>query len=120
MASIGEANLIRMSRGLFPKLPGMNGPVNTRRMDEINSMMELLRDALIIQNDANSNERRQSPARMEAIMEIFRAVSSFLSDTRRRRETEPLIEEVLSVVQLVAVEVLEIRGSRAMRSILRV
>jgi hypothetical protein len=119
MASIGEANLIRMSRGLFPKLPGMNGPVNARRMDEINSMMETFRDALIIQNNDSYNGR-QSPARMEAIMEIFRAVSSFLSDTRLRRETEPLIEEVLSVVQLVAVEVLEIRGSRAMRSILQV
>lgn len=55
---------------------------------------------------------------MEAIMEIFRGAGAFLSDSRMREEAGPLLEELQSVIQMVAVEVLEIRGSRAMRSIL--
>ena len=58
--------------------------------------------------------------RMEAIMEIFREASRLLGDERVRQEAGPLLEELQSVIQMVAVEVLEIRGSRAMRSILNV
>ena len=58
--------------------------------------------------------------RMEAIMELFREASRFLADARMRKEAGPLLEEMQSVIQMVAVEVLEIRGSRAMRSILNV
>jgi hypothetical protein len=116
MASIGEANLLRLSRGLFPTLPGMNGPVNTRRMDEIRLMMATFQDALVVEGGADRN----SAARMEAIMELAREVSVFLSEARIRQDTGPLLDELQSVIQMVAVEVLEIRGSRAMRSILRV
>ena len=56
--------------------------------------------------------------RVEAIMEIFRESAAFLGDPRMRQEAGPLLEELQSVIQMVAVEVLEIRGSRAMRSIL--
>ena len=59
-------------------------------------------------------------ARMEAIMELFREASRILGDARLRQEAGPLLEELQSVIQMVAVEVLEIRGSRAMRSILNV
>jgi len=121
MASIGEGNLIRISNGLLPALPGMNGPVNTRRMDEITMMLDTFRDAIIVQNE-NYNQNYRSPmdlARMETVTEIIRAVSSFISDTRLREDTEPLVEELQSVVRMVAVEILEIRGSRAMRAILR-
>jgi hypothetical protein len=123
MASIGEANLLRLSRGLFPVLPGMNGPVNTRRMDEISMMLGTFQDALIVEGrstESDGSKDSKSLARMEAIIEIFRAVSGFLSDARLRQDTEPLLEELQSVIQMVAVEVLEIRGSRAMRAILRV
>lgn len=121
MASIGEANLLRISGGLFPTLPGSNGPVNTRRMDEVSMILETFREAIIVQNE-NKDENHQSPmdlVRTEAVMEILRAVSGFISDTRLRQETEPLLEELQSVIRMVAVEILEIRGSRAMRSILR-
>jgi hypothetical protein len=131
MASVGEANLLRFSRGLVPVLPGMNGPVNMRRMDEISRMLATFRDALIVDNTSNNNasslnNTNQNPmdqirnmARMETLMDIFRAVSSFLSDERLRQEAGPLLEELQSVIQMVAVEILEIRGSRAMRTILR-
>ena len=125
MASVGEANLLRFSRGLVPILPGMNGPVNMRRMDEINRMLATFRDALIVDNTSNHSSS-QNPidsirkvARFETLMDIFRAVSSFLNDERLRQEAGPLLDELQSVIQMVAVEILEIRGSRAMRTILR-
>ena len=132
MASLGEANLLRITGGLVPPLPGMNGPVNTRRMDEISMMLETFRDAIIVQRDNNSNDGASeenvpgshswSPmelARTETVLELVRAVSSFIRETRQRRDAEPLLEELLSVIRMVAVEILEIRGSRAMRSILQ-
>ena len=125
MASVGEANLLRFSRGLVPVLPGMNGPVNMRRMDEISQMMATFRDAIIVVNTSNNNNSQipidsmRNVARIETLMDIFRAVSSFFSDERLRQEAGPLLEELQSVIQMVAVEILEIRGSRAMRTILR-
>ena len=109
----------------------MNGPVNTRRMDEISMMLETFRDAIIVQRDNNNdgaseenfpNNHSWSPmelARTETVLELVRAVSSFIRETRQRRDAEPLLEELLSVIRMVAVEILEIRGSRAMRSILQ-
>jgi hypothetical protein len=132
MASIGEANLLRLSRGFVPALPGMNGPVNTRRMDEISRMVATFRDALIVDtsnntntynnhtNNPNSMDNIRNLARIDTILDIVRAVSSFLSDDRLRQDAEPLLEELQSVFQMVAVEILEIRGSRAMRSLLRI
>lgn len=110
---MGESNLQQFSRGLLPKLPGMNGPINRRRMDEISMMLETFRDALVQNNDSGE-------VRGDAIAEIFRAVLAFMSDARLRQDSGPLLMEVQSVIQMVAVEVLEIRGSRAVRSILRV
>jgi len=108
-ASTLEAQLFRNSPML---LPGMKGPVNERRMEEMRIMVETFQDALLV-NRGNGGDRR-----MEAIMEIFRESAAFLGDPRMRQEAGPLLEELQSVVQMVAVEVLEIRGSRAMRSIL--
>ncbi len=71
MASIGEANLLRFTRGFLPPLPGMNGPVNNKRMEELQLVLEAM------------------------------------------------LAEISSVAQMVAVEVLEIRGTRAMRDMLR-
>lgn len=118
MASIGEANLARASNGLLPILPGMRGPVNDRRMDEIRMMLETFQSALLVEsNGANSRAAR---VRMDAIMELFREAANALRDERLRQDAGPLLEELQSVAQMVAVEVLEIRGSRAMRSILQV
>lgn len=114
MASTGEANLLRQSRGLFPGLPGMAGPVNERRMEEIRMMLDTFRDALIVQGGG-------SDKRGLAIVELFVELSALLGgDARIRQDSEALFEELQSVIQMVAVEVLEIRGSRAMRSLLQV
>jgi hypothetical protein len=123
MASIGEANLLRLSRGLIPVLPGMNGPVNQRRMDDISLMLTTMREALIVDNGPSDGGQpgndHKNLARRETLVGLVRAVSGFLGDARFRNDAEPLLEELQSVIQMVAVEVLEIRGSRAMRSILR-
>ena len=41
-----------------------------------------------------------------------------VSDEKRRKEAEPILSEITSVAQLVAAEVLEIRGRRAIRRLL--
>lgn len=131
MASIGEQTLFRQLGGFIPALPGMNGPVNTRRMEEIRKVVQTFQDALLVEttvaNNSGTKNGDGSPstgpaavARMEAIMELFREVTAFLSDERIRQDAGPLLQELQSVIQMVAVEVLEIRGSRAVRSILRV
>lgn len=112
MASMGEANLLRL--GLLPNLPGMNGPVNARRMDEVRMMLDTFRAAL-----AADGEPRSGAVRMEVIMEVLREVSAFLSNERLRKEAGPVLEEIQSVVQMVAVEILEIRGARAIRRLVR-
>ena len=58
--------------------------------------------------------------RIAAISDILRDAGAIISDPRMRQEAGPLWDELQSVIQMVAVEVLEIRGSRAMRSILNV
>ena len=66
------------------------------------------------------NEEGGEEQRMQAIIELFREAAAFLSDPRMRQEAGPLVEELQSVAQMVAVEVLEIRGSRAVRTLLNV
>lgn len=123
MASIGEANLLRISRGLIRPLPGGNGPINSRRMEEVRAVLDVMQSALSSssnggsRNDANADEDVRE--RMESLMEFLRELVAFVSDDRRRQEFAPLLDEVSSVFQQVAVRVLEIRGSRAMRNILR-
>lgn len=136
LASMGEANLLRTTNNILPVLPGMNGPINTRRMDEIRMMLETFEDALVTpgnngQHDSGIDDNSfnagngalavaQGRARLEAMIEIWREISTHLGDERLRKNSGPLLAEVQSVTQMVAVEVLEIRGSRAMRSILQV
>jgi hypothetical protein len=116
MASMGEANLFRASRGLLPALPGMNGPINTRVMKEMQMLLGTFQDALAVETNASVGAGR---ARLEAMRELLNELVTLMSDERLREDGEPLLAEVQSVVQMVAVEVLEIRGSRAMRSLLR-
>jgi hypothetical protein len=111
MASIGEANLLRASRGLIRPLPGGNGPVNIRRMDELNMFIETFQNAFI-------DTEKTNQARMETIMTLLRETAALLSDEKRRENAKPLLNEVTNVFQSVAVQVLEIRGSRAMRNML--
>jgi ABC1 atypical kinase-like domain len=163
-ASNFEANLLRS--GVLPTpLPGMNGPVNARRMEEMRLMVETFRDAvrelkrchalcfccfcdlgfshfvtlglvqLMVDSGINgsgqgssssggNNGNRLTPAaataRIESIVELFREASDLIGDARVRQQAGPMMEELQSVIQMVAVEVLEIRGARAMRNILNV
>ena len=111
MASIGEANLLRASRGLIRPLPGGNGPVNIRRMDELNMFIKTFQNAFI-------DTEKTNQARMETIMTLLRETAALLSEEKRRENAKPLLNEVTNVFQSVAVQVLEIRGSRAMRNML--
>ena len=145
MASIGEANLFRATNGLIPPLPGMNGPVNTRVMSEMRMILDTFQSALAADdgkqrgsslssgattiNSSNSSggvgggaaaaAAASGQARLLAMRQVVDEVATLLTDERLREDAEPLLEEIASVVRMVAVEVLEIRGSRAMRSILQ-
>ena len=116
MASIGDANLLRATNGLLPALPGMNGPVNERVMTEMQMMLGTFQDALKVETEGESFVGQ---ARLEAMRQLLDEVAVLLTDERLREDAGPLLDEVRSVIQMVAVEVLEIRGSRAVRSILR-
>lgn len=109
MASIGEANLLKLTR--LPPLPGMKGPVNARRMQELQIVMDTFQAAL---------QQRTSGRNNIAAMQLARELMALVNDERMRQDAGPILEEIQSVIQLVAVEVLEIRGSRLMRSVLQV
>ena len=109
IASTGEANLFKLSRGLIRPLPGGNGPVNTKRIEEISMLLETIQTAV----DGSSSDK-------ESILPMLREVGTILTDEKMRQNARPLLDEVISVFQLVTVEVLEKRGSRAMRSLLSV
>lgn len=72
---------------------------------------------LLVNRDGDGNDGDQ---RIEPILDILRDAGAIFSDPRVRQEAGPLWDELQSVIQMVAVEVLEIRGSRAMRSIFNV
>lgn len=116
MASMGEARLLQATNGILSPLPGMNGPVNDRVMSEMRKMLDTFQDALAVEEHASSDTGN---ARLKAMRQLIDEVATLLNDERLREDAGPLLDEVRSVIQMVAVEVLEIRGSRAMRSILR-
>ena len=116
MASIGEANLLRFTRGFFPPLPGMNGPVNSKRMEELQLVLETFQSALLVEGEGETASAR---ARMDALMEFVRELLAIVNDEQVREEAAPCWQRFQSVAQMVAVEVLEIRGTRAMRDVLR-
>lgn len=114
MASIGESNLLRMSRGIIRPLPGGNGPINKKRMVEIRAVIEVLQSALSVDDDAD----KRGIDRLEVVRGLTQELLLILNDPSRRELVEPILEEVTSVIQMVAVEVLEIRSSRAIRNVL--
>jgi hypothetical protein len=115
MASAGEANLLRFSNGIIRPLPGGNGPVNVKRIEELNSFVDTLQNALAVNGNQDDMDSRK---RIESLFSLINEVVTVLSDEKRREESKPLLDEVSSVVRLVAVKVLEKRGSRAMRNVL--
>jgi len=127
MASTGEANLLRVTRGLIRPLPGGNGPVNNKRMEEIRGLLVMAQSAMTVtpSNEGNNSGNingsivvEESRERMQAMMELLQSLIIILGDEKKREEAAPIFAEIQSVFRMVAVEVLEVRGSRAMRSIL--
>lgn len=116
MASMGESNLLRLSRGLVRPLPGGNGPINTRRMEEMKAVVDVLQSALAA-GEENSGENHRKE-RLESARDFAMGALSLFSDEERRGLTAPILAELSSVIQMVAVEVLEIRSSRAIRGVL--
>ena len=116
MASMGESNLLRLSRGLVRPLPGGNGPINTKRMDEMRAVADTVSSALLVGEDKSTGERRQERLKMAG--EFAQSLLLVFSDQERRELAAPLVEELTSVIQMVAVEVLEIRSRRAIRGVL--
>lgn len=110
MASSGEANIMRITRGLIRPLPGGLGPVNESRMREIQDLIYLMASAI--------SERTTEGGSIETVTEIVNELISIISDEKKRREAEPIIAEISNVAQLVAAEVLEIRGRRVIRRML--
>ncbi len=150
MASIGEANLLRITGGLIRPLPGGkirslisrfcvemcasnslefdtlklsvyctgNGPVNERRMTEVRAVLNTVQAAFRESYGPNGGRLDSGAARIEAGLEFVRGIIELSQDSKRREEAAPVLAEIQNVIQLVAVEVLEIRGARAMRSAL--
>ena len=101
-----------VSRGLIRPLPGGLGPINQSRMKEIQDLLELVISAVTERaKDRGSND-------IGIILELMNELILIVSDEKRRKEAEPILSEITSVAQLVAAEVLEIRGRRAIRRLL--
>jgi len=118
MASIGEANMLRLSRGIIRPLPGGNGPVNERRMEEVKAVLNTVQAAVRESYGSYGGRDDSGVARIEAGLEFIKGILELSQDSKRREEVAPVLAEIQSVIQLVAVEVLEIRGARAMRNAL--
>lgn len=116
MASMGESNLLRLSGGLIRPLPGGNGPINTKRIEEIKAVVDVLQSALVMSDDKNGSENRQE--RIELAREFTQAIFLLVNDEERRGFVSPVLAELMNVIQMVAVEVIEIRSSRAIRNVL--
>jgi hypothetical protein len=116
MASMGESNLLRLSRGLIRPLPGGNGPINTRRMEEMKAVAGVLQSALVLGEAKSGGDHHKE--RLESASEFAQGILLLLREEDRREVAAPILAELMSVIQLVAVEVLEIRTSRAIRGAL--
>lgn len=109
-ASSIEGHLFRVAPQI-PRFPGMSGPVDSRRMAEIQAVLETFQEALVV-------GRGVGVGWAENILDLFQSAFVFVNDERLQEEAGPLLMELQSVISLVAVEVLEIRGSRAIRALL--
>lgn len=115
MASMGESTLLRLSRGLVRPLPGGNGPINTKRMEEMKAVVDVLQSA-VAGDTEDSGEQRQE--RVELAREFAQGGLLLFGDEEKRELAAPILAELTSVIQMVAVEVLELRSSRAIRGML--
>ena len=113
MASTQEANFLRASGGMVRPLPGGNGPVNTKRMEEMGEVLDVIKSAFMVGGGNSSSS--SSPQEQ---LKLLREVIGLLTDEQLRDLAMPLLPELGSVVRNVAVEILEIRSSRAIRDVI--
>lgn len=111
MASTQEANLIRASGGMVRPLPGGNGPVNTKRMEEMSEVFDVIKSAFMVGGGSSSSSPQEQ-------LKLLRELIGLLTDEQLRDLAMPLLPELGSVVRNVAVEILEIRSSRAIRDVI--
>ena len=69
-------------------------------------MLDTFQDALAVEEHASSNAGN---TRLNAMPQLINEVATLLGDKRLREDAGPLLDEVCSVIQVVAVKVLEIR-----------
>ena len=110
MASISENRILELTRGVIRPLPGGIGPINTKRMEEIKAVIDVLQSALLVK-DSGNDVRLKRRERLEFAQEFAKELLLLLNDQERREMAAPLITELTNVVQLVAVEILEVRLS---------
>lgn len=118
MASMGENNILELSRGFIRPLPGGNGPINIKRMEEIRAVADVLQSALLMKSSDDEDGDRKRQERLELAREFAEEMLLLLGDEERRESAAPILSELANVVQMVAVEILEIRSSRAIRRVL--
>merc|ERR1712194_453628 len=114
MASMGESNLARLSGG-FVWLPGGNGPINSKKMAEMKAVLTSF--SALLASESGESKGEQGREQIEMAREIVQSGLLLFSDKESRELTAPILRELASVIQLVAVEVLEIRSSRAIRGL---
>lgn len=117
MASIGESNLLRLSRG-FVRLPGGNGPINSKKMEEMKAVLKSF--SVLLANEREENKSEQGKEQMKMAREVIQNGLLLFNDQESRELAAPIFGELASVIQLVAVEVLEIRSSRAIRGLFKI
>ena len=87
-------------------------------MEEMQAVVDVLQSALLMKGNEDNNSKKRED-RLELAQEFARELLLLINDEERRETAAPLLEELKSVVQMVAVEVLEIRSSRAIRQMLQ-
>lgn len=108
MASMGENRILELTRGVIRPLPGGIGPINTKRMEEMKAVIDVLQSALLVKGNGD-NGRLMRSERLELAQEFARELLSLLNDQELRDTAAPLLAELKNIVQLVAVEILEVR-----------
>jgi hypothetical protein len=94
----------------------MNGSINSRVMLKMRKMMGTFQDALAVEERPSSNTGN---ARLKAMQQLIHEVVALLNHKQLQEDAGPLLDKVCSVIQMMAVEVLKIQGSRAIGLILR-
>ena len=79
------------------------------------AVVDVLQSALLVDGESSGEKRRE---RMELARDFAQEMLVILNDEERRALAAPIFSELRSVIQMVAVEVLEIRSSRAIRGML--